>query len=137
MRLALNLSIDARHAQLRYVGQDNKGAREFTSVPCLGTLNNFRTKDHIETTGHTARGDLVGIFLDADFLPVAKAALFHIQLPLRAVLAHGIEAHERLSVAKLLFHIGYTRFALDTRKGAEDQFGTDLRGPRHRAIHAQ
>ncbi len=103
--LPLNLRIDTWYTELRYIRYNNKSTCENALVTCLGPFDDLGTQDDIETARHTACWDLVGVFLNAYFLPIAEPTLINVELPLSSVLANWVPAHDRLGILELLLDI--------------------------------
>lgn len=79
---------------------------------------------------HASGRDLIGVLLDADFLPIAEPALADTKLPLPSVLASWVVAHSWLGVLELLLDVPGNALAFSARKRAEEKFWTNFRRAR-------
>mmetsp|Transcript_11421 Transcript_11421/g.28919 ORF Transcript_11421/g.28919 Transcript_11421/m.28919 type:complete len:525 (-) Transcript_11421:282-1856(-) len=111
------------------LGNDDEGAGEDAAVAGLCELDDVVADDDVHGARHGARGNFVGVFLDADLLPVDKDGLLRDEDPVGAVEAGG--ARLGLGVLELLLDVGVLGVAIPAGKKRGDQLGPHLRGPRH------
>lgn len=91
--------------ELHDVRHDNQVASEDSSVSWLCRVHNLASENDIHRSGHGTCGDISGMLLDSEFLPIDEGTVGVHDLPLRPVHAILVHASDRLSEFKLLLHV--------------------------------
>lgn len=113
-------------AQLTNIGYDDERSGKDRLVACLGTFDDLASQDDIERPGHTSRWDLVGVFLNTDFLPIGKLGSIDVEFPVGSVVTCRVLAHDRFGVLELLLNVVDDETAFLAREASEHEFRTDF-----------